>query len=156
MRVKVVFDSAYGNTDQLARAIGRVLTAEIGSVSAEGAVGPGELDLLVVGSPTQAGRPTAAVHNWLNAMPPAALQGIRVAAFDTRMAREDQGLGLRLLMGVIGYAAPRIAEALQGKGGLLVAPPEGFIVIDREGPLKPGELERAGRWAQDLQRHVAR
>lgn len=26
-------------------------------------------------------------------------------------------------------------------------PPEGFIVQDTEGPLRPGELERAAEWA---------
>lgn len=154
MKAKVVFDSAYGNTEQLARAIGRVLAVDATPVAA-GAGDALAVDLLVVGSPTQGGRPTAAVQGWLEAIPAGALQGVRVAAFDTRLAREEQGFGLRLLMGVIGYAAPRVADALQEKGGLLVAPPEGFIVNDKEGPLKAGELERAGRWAQDLQRHLA-
>ncbi len=49
-----------------------------------------------------------------------------------------------------GYAAPRIVEALKKKGGNLVVPPEGFLVKDREGPLKEGELERAATWAKGL------
>jgi hypothetical protein len=31
-----------------------------------------------------------------------------------------------------------------------VAPPEGFIVKGREGPLKDGELERAAGWAKGI------
>jgi len=36
------------------------------------------------------------------------------------------------------------------KGGRLVAEPEGFIVENKEGPLKQGELERANKWAKQL------
>jgi hypothetical protein len=53
-------------------------------------------------------------------------------------------------MKVIGYAAPRISSGLQAKGGRLAAAPEGFIVEDKEGPLKQGELERAASWARSL------
>ena len=70
-------------------------------------------------------------------------KGKSVAAFDTRFELESQGVGLRLLMSVIRYAAPRLAKALEKKGGKLVAEPEGFIVENKEGPLKEGELERA-------------
>lgn len=60
-------------------------------------------------------------------------------------------MGLRLLMSVIRTAAERIAKALVKKGGRLVAEPEGFIVEQKEGPLKQGELERARLWAKGIQ-----
>ncbi len=63
---------------------------------------------------------------------------------------EDQGVGLRILMSVIRYAAERIAKDLAKKGGRLVAKPEGFIVENKEGPLKPGELERTNKWAKGM------
>jgi hypothetical protein len=44
----------------------------------------------------------------------------------------------------------RIANNLKGKGGNLVAPPEGFFVTGKEGPLKEGELERAAGWAKGI------
>jgi hypothetical protein len=75
---------------------------------------------------------------------------VRVAAFDTRTAKEDvkpRWLGFMVSFGV---AARPIAEALKACGGDLAAPPEGFFVIDREGPMKPGELERAAQWAKQL------
>ena len=42
------------------------------------------------------------------------------------------------------------AQAVKKKGGNLVAPPEGFFVKDREGPLKEGELERTADWAKGI------
>ncbi|MDJ1422499.1 MAG: hypothetical protein M5U10_11355 [Candidatus Methanoperedens sp.] len=46
-----------------------------------------------------------------------------------------------------GDGAPgRIVDSLKGKGGHLIAPPEGFIVKGNEGPLKQGELERAAQF----------
>jgi hypothetical protein len=47
-------------------------------------------------------------------------------------------------------AAERIAKALAKKGGRLVAELEGFIVEQKEGPLKQGELERASNWAKAM------
>ena len=36
------------------------------------------------------------------------------------------------------------------KAAYVVAEPEGFIVENKEGPLKEGELERATKWASQL------
>ena len=60
------------------------------------------------------------------------------------------GIILRPMISIFGYAAKPIADRLQAKGGQLIAAPEGFIVMDREGPLKPGELDRAAAWAGRL------
>jgi hypothetical protein len=67
------------------------------------------------------------------------LEGASVAVFDTRTRTT-----------VFGYAAPRMAKRLKRSGGNLVAPPEGFLVLGIEGPLKDGELERAARWARGM------
>ena len=107
-------------------------------------------DLLILGSPVHGGRPTPALEAFLKKLPSHSLQGMRVAAFDTRFESEDQGIGLRILMSVIRYAAERIAKDLAKKGGRLVAEPEGFIVENKEGPLKQGELERATTWAKGM------
>ncbi len=73
---------------------------------------------------------------------------MKVAAFDTRLkADELDSAGLRFIVKTGGYAAKRIADRLKKAGGNLVAPPEGFYVQDTEGPMKPGELERAAQWA---------
>jgi hypothetical protein len=54
------------------------------------------------------------------------------------------------MVSVFGYAAKPIADRLVRKGGELVGEPMGFIVLDAEGPLKEGELERAASWAEGL------
>jgi hypothetical protein len=49
-----------------------------------------------------------------------------------------------------GYAAKHIARRLEKAGGSLIVAPEGFYVEGTEGPLKDGEVERAGTWAKRL------
>jgi len=65
-----------------------------------------------------------------------------------KVAMED--VGKMSMLRVLGYAAGRITNSLEGKGGYLAAESEGFIVEDSEGPLKKGELERAANWAKGI------
>ena len=146
MKVLVVYDSAYGNTEKIARAIGGAITGEV-KVLRAGEANPSELgspDFLIVGSPTLGGRPVPAVLAFLNNVPQAAIKGTSVAAFDTRVPAK--------WVMVFGYAAGRIAGSLKKKGGTLVLPPEGFFVKGTRGPLKDGELERAAAWAKEIVR----
>jgi flavodoxin I len=152
MKALIVYDSLYGNTEKIAKAIGGAITGEV-KVLRPGEVNPSELesiDLLIVGSPTQGGRATQAIQGFLSKIPANTLKNVSVTSFDTRISGKDRGFGVRILIGVIGYAAGKIASSLKGKGGTLAAPPEGFIVKDREGPLKEGELERAAGWAKGI------
>ena len=144
MKALIVYDSVYGNTEKIARAIAEAITPsnEVKVLQA-GEADPSELtsiDLLIVGSPTHGGRPTPAVQNLLNKV--SKLQGIKVAAFDTRIPTK--------LVRVFGYAAGRIANNLKKKGSTLIASPEGFFVTGGQGPLKEGELERAAAWAKGI------
>ena len=144
MKSLIVYDSIYGNTEKIARAVADAIapSGEVKVVQA-GEANPPELestDLLIVGSPTHGGRPTPPVQDFLNKVPK--LQGINVAAFDTR----SQSKFAR----VFGNAAGRIARNLEKKGGTLVASPEGFLVTGTKGPLKEGELERAAGWAKGM------
>ena len=139
MKALVIYDSTYGNTEKIARAIGEVIG---GQVSLVGEVIPANLngfDLLFVGSPTHGGWYTEGMRDLLKASP--ALEGVSVAVFDTRTKKS-----------IFGFAAPRIARNLEKNGGKLAAPPEGFIVLGIQGPLLDGELERAAIWAQDIAR----
>ena len=146
MKALIVYDSVYGNTEQIARAIAEAITPsnEVKVLQA-GEADPSELastDLLIVGSPTHGGRPTPAIQDFLNKVPKLPPQGINVAAFDTRITTK--------LVGVFGYAAGRIAGNLKKKSGTLVTPPKGFFVTGGKGPLKEGELERAAGWAKGM------
>src|SRR3990172_4287705 len=136
MAALVVYDSVYGNTEQIARAIGGAIKGDVKLLRAN-EVNSAELKtigLLIIGCPTQGGRPTKPIQDFLNKIPKSALKGINVATFDTRISTK--------LVGVFGYAAGRIASNLKGKGANLVASPEGFFVKGVKGPLKEGELER--------------
>ena len=146
MKALIVYDSVYGNTEKIARAIAAAI-APSGEVKVlrPGEVNPSELqalDLLVVGSPTQGGRPTPAIQDFLNKVQEPAIQGINVAVFDTRISTK--------WVGIFGYAAGKIADSLKRKGGTLVLPPEPFFVKGRQGPLKEGELDRAAGWAKGI------
>ena len=156
MKSLIVYDSLYGNTEKVAEAVGSVF-GKSGKVLHLDGVNVSDLkdqDLLIVGSPTHGGMPTPALQAFLKKIPANSLKGVRVAAFDTRFAAEEQGIGLRLLMKIINFAAPRIAKSLTSKGGILVADPEGFIVEEKSGPLKKGELKRAADWAQNISKKV--
>ena len=152
MSALVVYDTRYGNTEKIASAIASGLgdRVPVHSIDKIDPAALPALDLLVVGSPTQGGRPTADLNAWLARFPPGKLSGVRVAAFDTRIQAREQGFMLRTLMGVIGYAAPPILKGLVEAGGVAGAAAEGFIVEGREGPLRDGEPERAAAWGKAL------
>jgi flavodoxin len=143
MKTLVLYDSAYGNTEKIAKAIGGAIAGEV-KVLRPGEVNPSDLasvDLLIVGSPTQGGKPTKAIQDFLNKLPESVVKGINVAAFDTRYSTR--------LVTIFGYAAVKIAGNLKTKGGILISAPEPFFVKGKEGPLKEGELERAASWAKE-------
>lgn len=137
MGALVIYDSRYGHTEKIAHAIGEAVEGQVLQVDD---VSPADLegvDLLLVGSPTHGGFPTEGIHDLVKAT--LGLEGVRVAVFDTRTKRT-----------MFGYAAPKIARNLEKGGGVLVAPPEGFFVLGRKGPLKEGEIERAADWAERI------
>jgi flavodoxin len=139
----VLYDSQYGNTERIAQAIADAL-GQYGQARAVrvAETNPGELaevDLLVVGCPTQGWRPTTAILSFLEHIQDGSWSGLAAAAFDTRFR------GPRLLTG---SAARRIAQSLQKKGCSLLLPAESFFIKGTEGPLQDGEIERAAAWAR--------
>jgi flavodoxin len=155
MDALVVHDSVFGNTEQVAQSIGNALGPQEGvEVLRVGSVKPERLTgvkLLIVGSPTRGFRPTEGITNFLKGIPSDGLDGVKVAAFDTRLSTSDiESSALRFIVKTGGYAAKRIATRLKKSGGDLITPPEGFFVEGREGPLKEGELERAADWARHI------
>lgn len=156
MKAWVVYDSVYGNTEKIAKAIGNVLEnqAEV-AVLRIGDTNPdhfSDLSLLFVGSPTQRLQPTPATNDLLKRIPKNGLKGVKVAAFDTRLtlSQIEATPTLAFFVRIFGYAAKPITNRLVKKGGELVVPPEGFFVAGMEGPLVEGELERAAQWAKQI------
>jgi flavodoxin len=143
MNTLVVYDSKFGNTEQLARVIA-VQLRQRGPVTLTTAdkaqrTDLEAVDLLVVGGPTQGHGGSLALRGWLEGLKPG--HGVRAAAFDTRLAKPRW---------LTGSAAQVIARRLDGLGFDLVADPESFFVAHTEGPLLDGELDRAAGWADTL------
>lgn len=142
MKAIIVYDSEYGNTHDVAEAIAAALshyeTVQLLAVPDATNIDWQGVKLLIVGGPTQWRGVSERMHTWLDALPPGSLTGIHAAAFDTRYH------GMKLLTGA---AAPPIAKRLKELGAEVLLPPESFYVIDAQGPLANGELERASRWA---------
>jgi flavodoxin len=155
VKTLIIYDSVYGNTEKIAQAIGNALGSQqevelhrVSDVKPEQLTG---LNVLIVGSPTQAFKPTKATSQLLGEISMNGLKGVKVAAFDTRISTSDieSSVG-RFFVKAGGYAAKPIADRLKKCGGNLIMPPEGFCVKGTEGPLKEGELERAADWAKQV------
>jgi flavodoxin len=159
MKALVIYDSLYGNTEQIAQVIAAALGSpeEVGLLHVD-AVKPEHLAglaLLVAGSPTQRFNATPAIASLLKEFPAGSLKGVRVAAFDTRFPQSEIDKTPTLaffvkLWGRSAWAATHLARSLRQKGGDLAAPPEGFYVGGTKGPLLEGEPERAEGWARQI------
>jgi len=156
MKVLIVYDSVFGNTEKIAQVIGNAMGSQaevnilrVGNVKQENLRG---LDVLIVGSPTRAFKPTKEIINFLNGFPKNGLKGVKVAAFDTRftMSAIEESRILPFFVRLFGYADKPISDRLKKKGGELALPPEGFFVEGVEGPLKEGELKRAADWVKQI------
>jgi flavodoxin len=76
MKTLIIYDSQYGNTEQIAKAIGGGIKGEVKLVRA-GDADPTEIPgagLLIIGSPTQGGRATEAMTDFLEKLPDASLK----------------------------------------------------------------------------------
>ena len=160
MKAVVVYESLWGNTATVARAIAEGIgpdaralsTAEADSSACDGA------QLIVAGAPllgfslpteamresirtNPAGSPTPpdlsapAMRTWLDALPAGAGS---CAGFETRIWWSP------------GSSAKAICGELEGKGYRRIAAPEKFVVTGKYGPLKAGELDRARAWGASL------
>ncbi|MDE3231171.1 MAG: flavodoxin-like domain-containing protein [Chloroflexota bacterium] len=145
MKTLIVYDSQYGNTKLIARAIEAALS-QVGETRMlrVQAMRPESLEgvnLLILGSPIQGWRPTVAMQTLLQSLTAERLRGVSVACFDTRIAHPRW---------LAGSAAKIMVHRLQALGAVVVAPPEGFYVEGTEGPLAAGEEARAADWATAL------
>lgn len=142
----VAYDSVYGNTEKVAKAIASALPADTKVAKADqvDADTLAQTTILVIGSPTHGGRPTEAIKDLLGRIPEDVAKGMKAAAFDTRVPGR--------FAKIFGYAADRTARDLTSKGVVMVVPPEPFFVTGKEGPLQEGELRRAADWARGLTR----
>jgi hypothetical protein len=168
MRALVVFESMFGNTEAIGRAIAEGLavnaTVDVVEVGAAPATIPAGVDLLVIGGPTHAhgmSKPESradsarragdrlvsrgrGIREWLETLRWDSVT-VAAAAFDTRIK------GPSVLWG---SAAKGADKHLRGLGLRVVAGPESFLVEGPTGPLFDrlvgGERERARGWGEAL------
>jgi hypothetical protein len=167
MRALVVYESMFGNTEQVARAVVHGLSNRMEVELAEVSAAPAPLtelpDLIVVGAPTHAfslsrpstradalrqgatqGEQDTGLREWLARLSPGPHSEM-VAAFDTRVER------VRHLPGSAAKRAARVIDRL----GYERIGRESFYVVDVNGPLEPGELARAEQWGRHLAAEMA-
>ena len=162
MKAVVVYESLWGNTASVARAIAEGIgpdaralsTAEADGEALDGAeLIVGGAPLLGFTLPTDGMRETIrtshenppkppdlsapSMRSWLSTVPNGSG---RCAAFETRIWWSP------------GSAAKKIDAGFQAAGFSSVAKPQKFVVTGRYGPLRDGELERAREWGAQLAR----
>jgi flavorubredoxin len=133
----VAYDSVYGNTEKLARALAKGLEdggidVECVRVDAAKFDEISKYDLLVVGGPVHAWNVTKPVKTFLerlNSME--GLSGKKAFAFDTKMSRSR----------LTGNAGGKIEGKLKSLGLTIVKPHTTAVVKGREGPLEEGAEE---------------
>jgi flavodoxin len=141
MNTVIMYNSTFGNTEQLARVMADTLrahsTVRIVRVAEADPLDLKEAKLLLMGGPTQRHRLSPALRAFLDRLPRRSLPGLSAAAFDTRYHMEAWKSG---------SAAHEIARRLKRTGAMLIVPPKSFFVAERKGPLVEGEPERATHW----------
>jgi hypothetical protein len=160
MKAIVVYESLWGNTAAIARAIAEGIGPEARALSTAEASGAAiaDADLIVAGAPVIAfslpsekilesiranpgDAPTPpdlshpSMRAWLDALPRGSG---RASAFETRIWWSPGG------------ATAAIMRGLESAGYRPVAKPSRFIVKGKYGPLREGELERARLWGVEL------
>ena len=153
MKISIIYDSLYGNTEKIAQTIKEVLEKkheiDIKNVTEAKLKDFQEKDLVIIGSPTHTGRPSKAMQVLLNMLPKESLKGSKLAVFDTSMATYKQNFFMKGVIKFFGYSAPRMANMFKKKGAEIVSV-QSFFVLNMKGPLKDDELERAKKWAKGL------
>jgi hypothetical protein len=163
MQAVVVFESMFGNTEAIARAVAEGLssrmTVDVVEVDRARTVVSDDVDLVVLGAPTHAfglsrertrtdatGRDGSrqastwiGIREWLAVASRRSPNG-KAAAFDTRVRTPH----------LPGSAARAACRRLRRLGFDVIAPPESFYVADLPGPLLAGETERAREWGVSL------
>lgn len=153
MKILILYDSLFGNTEKIAYAIGETTKVyhETSIVKADQNTRSDlrDVQLLIIGSPTHGGQFTEPIKKFIDSLPKDSLIDLKVATFDTSFPTTNMGFFMNKLAKIFGNAAPRIAKKLAKKGATIIDT-KIFYVLGKEGPLKEGEIERAKNWGEEL------
>lgn len=176
MRVVIVYESQFGDTREVAEAIGdgvrqarpeaEVECLRVGDAAPERV---GSADVLVVGGPTHmrgmtfgrsrklglAAERKKAEQGGAAHRPDPGAEGPGVREWFHTLPQAHDGVhaaafDTRVEGRMAGGAARGISRRLRGHGYEVVADPAGFLVQDAAGPLREGELTRAREWGAAL------
>ena len=151
MKSLVIYTTMYGNTEKIARAIGGALSAEVLSVQEASPNKLSGIDLLVVSSPTQAFNMLPAMKTWLKSLPKGSLNGVKVAAFDTRLdIKKVKNIILTFMESIFGYAAEKIGKALVSNGGTSSSSRKDSLWMHLKAPSPPASSNGRLRGPGDL------
>jgi flavodoxin len=163
MKALVVYESMFGNTEQIARAVAAGLGESVDAQLVEVTDAPTEPDsevaLIVAGGPTHAfsmsrestradaiskgapeGEQEFGLREWMAALP-SGQHTEKMATFDTK---------IKSMRHLPGSAAKSATKAARRHGYESVARAESFYVDDVDGPLLDGEIDRARAWGRQL------
>jgi flavorubredoxin len=136
VKASVVYDSVYGNTEKVAKALAAGLESggvgvDVVKVDAVRFDELGEVDLLCVGSPVHAWSVSKPVNEFLERLKSVdGLSGKKAFAFDTKMKSR-----------LAGSAGGKIERNLKDLGLTIAKPGESAVVKGREGPLEESAEE---------------
>ena len=168
VRALVIYESMFGNTETVARAVaegvGRYADVTLAEVRGARPEYAEKFDLVVVGGPTHAfsmtrpstradaerqgaphRTPDIGIREWLDRLP-GGVHHAAVATFDTRIDKVRR---------LPGSAARKAARVAHHHGYRKVAEPTSFYVEDVSGPLLEGERERAVAWGEQVAARAA-
>ena len=159
MKVFVVYESHWGNTAAVARAIAEGFGSGAQACTTDEVPPPvsAEADLIIAGAPVMAfnlpsDRMLATLANDKKAPTPADMSHVSMRAWldglpagHGRSAQFETGLRWSP-----GGATGAIGERLEKAGFKRLGKPRRFVVKGSYGPLRPGELERAREWGTEL------
>lgn len=146
MNTLILYDSNFGNTGELARAIASRLgdygTVQLFRIHEDSRLPQiHDVDVVIVGGPTHQHGISMTLREFLKRVPRGTFRGLRAATFDTRY---------RMPAWKSGSAAPKIARRLKQDGAILLVPPRSFFVTRKEGPVEEKEVRDAIHWAEQL------
>jgi hypothetical protein len=169
MKALVVYESMFGNTERIARAVaaglGESVDVQVTEV-ADAPADPGpDVALIVAGGPTHAfsmscentradaiskgaheGEREFGLREWMAALP-SGEHTEKMATFDTK---------IKSMRHLPGSAAKSAAKAAHRHGYESVARAESFYVDDVDGPVLDGEIDRARAWGRQLAASMAK
>lgn len=152
MKILVIYDSYFGNTESIALAIKdsilenkQVVVKKISDFNSSDLEG---VEVIIIGSPTRAFRPTGDINNFFKKID---IDKYKWLAFDTGVnPQEIKSKVLTILVKLFGCAAPNMAKTIKKSGGVMLANPETFYVVGNEGPLVTGEIDRSRQWIESV------